>query len=193
MNSHDTTPDLDEVLERFMMEADQGSPTLQRYLRDYPQYAVQLIDLSRMAATFEERSDTPLSGPALSRIDAAWISYAAASPQAPSADPFQTLTGERGKAVAKRLGVPRQVITCFREHRVIAQTVPNPVVRMFADEFDLPPAHVIAAMSASVQASRGRMHKSDGKPGKLEPVSFEEILIGAGVSEQDRARLLADV
>lgn len=193
MNSRDITPDLDEVLEQFMMEADQGSLILQNYLRDYPQYAAQLIDLSRMATTCEEPSDAPLSGPVLSRIDAAWISHAAASPQSPSTDPFQTLTGERGKAVAKRLGVPRQVVTCFREHRVIPQTVPGPVVRIFADELDLPPAHVINAMVGPVQASLGRMHKSDGKPGEIDQVSFEEILIGAGVSEQDRARLLADV
>lgn len=192
MNFNIAATDLDEVLDRFMLEDDQGSITLERYVREYPQFASELIDLSRMAATDEDISDAPLTGTAQSRIDAAWISYSAALAQAPSDDPLQALTGERGKSLARTLDVPRQVVTCFREHRVLSATVPTPVLRVLAEELDLPLPHVIAAMAGTVQASLGRQFKADGKPGGGEQMSFEQVLIRAGVSEENRARLLAD-
>lgn len=192
MNSNNAATDLGDVLDRFMLEDDQGSTTLERYVRGYPQFAAQLIDLSRMAATAENDPDVPLTGAAQSRIDAAWISYSAALAQRPSVDPFQALTGERGKSLARTLDVPRQVVTCFREHRVLPATVPKPVLRVLAEELDLPLPHVIAAMGGTVQASRGRQFKADGEPGGVEQMSFEQVLIGAGVTEENCARLLAD-
>jgi hypothetical protein len=192
MNSRNAANDLDDVLDRFMLEHDQGSMTLERYVRDYPQFASQLIDLSRMAATDEEISDAPLTGAAQSRIDAAWIAYSAALAQTPSADPFQALMGDRGKSLATALGVPRQVVTCFREHRILATTVPRPVLRVLAEEFDIPLPHVIAAMAGTVQASLGRRFKADGEPGFVEQKSFEQVLVEAGVSDGDRARLMTD-
>jgi hypothetical protein len=38
----------------------------------------------------------------------------------------------------------------------------------------------------------GRSHKSDAPPGSTKQVTFEQVLIDAGVSATDRARLLAD-
>jgi hypothetical protein len=192
MNSRNTATNLDGVLDRFMLEDEQGSTTLERYVREYPQFASELIDLSRMAATDEDISDAPLTGAAQSRIDAAWISYSAALAQTPSDDPFRALTGERGKSLAKALDVPRQVVTCIREHRVLAATVPTPVLRVLAEELDLPLPHVIAAMAGTVQPSLRRQFKADGEPGGVVQMNFEQVLIEAGVSEENRARLLAE-
>ncbi len=185
---------LDGVLEQFMMEDAQDAATLERYVRAYPDFALQLIDLSRLIATPDaEDDDRPLSATDQSRIDAAWITHTAAAP-APSQndDPLATLTGAKGKEMADRLGVKRQVITCFRERKVLPSTVPSPVVRQFADELDVPMAHVIAALQAPSIAITGRSHKADGKPGTDGKMSFEQILIDAGMSEADRARLLAN-
>jgi hypothetical protein len=185
---------LDGVLEQFMMEDAQDAAALERYVRDYPQFALQLIDLSRLIATADaEENDQPLSPTDLSRIDAAWITHKAAAP-APSRDddPFATLTGAKAKAVADRFGVPRQVIVCFREHRVDPSTVPTPIARGFAEEAGVPLAHVIAAMQRPVIMATGRNYKADGQPGAEGKISFEQILIDAGVPDADRARLLAD-
>jgi len=195
MTSTHPVTSLDGVLEQFMMEDAQDAAALERYVRDYPQFALQLIDLSRLIATAdaEEEDDQPLTATDQSRIDAAWITHKAAAPaSSQDDDPFATLTGAKGKAVADRFGVPRQVIVCFREHRVDPSTVPTPIARGFAEEAGVPLAHVIAAMQRPVIMATGRNYKADGQPGAEGKMSFEQILIDAGVPDADRARLLAD-
>lgn len=194
MTSTHPAMSLDGVLEQFMMEDAQDAAALERYVRDYPQFALQLIDLSRLIATSDaEEHDQPLSATDQSRIDAAWITHKAAAPTPfQDDDPFATLTGAKGKDVADRFGVPRQVIVCFREHRVDPSTVPTPIVRGFAEEAGVPLAHVIAAMQRPVITATGRNYKADGQPGAEGKMSFEQILIDAGVPDADRARLLAD-
>lgn len=194
MTSNGPTTTLDGVLEQFMMEDAHDSATLERYVRAYPLFALQLIDLSRLIVTADAQDDEqPLSATDQSRIDAAWIIHKAAAPASRADDdPFAALTGARGKAVADRFGVPRQVITGFREHRVDPSTVPTRITRVFADEFELPLAHVIAAMQRPTVTLVGRSFKAEGRPGAAGKISFEQLLIDAGMSDADRARLLAN-
>jgi hypothetical protein len=192
MTSNSPAMSVEDVIDQFMMEDEHDGDTLERYVRAHPQFALQLIDLSRLIANPNVEDDNPLSATDQSRIDAAWITHSAARP-ATSAndDPFATLIGARGKAMSVTLGVPRQVITCFRERKIDPSTVPPPILRHFAGEFELPLAHVIAAMQLPAQVSTGRSYKAHGKPGRGEQISFEQVLIDAGVSDADRARLLA--
>lgn len=190
-----SSPDMkvEDVLDQFMMEDKHDGETLARYVRAHPQFADQIIDLSRLIASRDVEDDSPLSATDLSRIDAAWIAHSAAAPAAVAGDdPFATLTGARGKAMSSTLGVPRQVITCFRERKIDPSTVPVPILQSFADEFELPIAHVIAAMQLPAQMSIGRSYKADGKPTAGGQSSFEQVLVDAGVSDADRARLLRD-
>jgi len=188
------TPSVEDVLDQFMMEDRHDGATLESYLRKHPQFAVELIDFSRLAAAPDEEDDGPLSATDQSRIDTAWITHQAAGhSEATDEDPFTTLTGARGKAMSVTLGVPRQVITCFREKRVDPSTVPRPVVRHFANQFDLPMPQVIEALARpAATVKTGRSFKAAGKPGTGKRVSFEQVLIDAGVSDADRAHLLAD-
>lgn len=181
---------LQDVLDEFMMEEDQGSEVLARYVREYPQFAKQLIDFSILAASDDDQSE--LSAIDQSRIDAAWIAFSAIDTNdTPASDPLAKLSGSKGKSVAEALGVPRQVVSCFREHKVIATSVPDDVLQIFADELEVPMAHVIAAMSRPFGGFGGRQFKADGKPSNGDQVTFEQVLIDAGVSEADRLRLLS--
>lgn len=192
MTSNRPPLSIEDVLDLFLMEEEHGAEVLARYVRAYPEFAVQLIDLSRLIASSDVDNDRPLSATDQSRIDAAWIAHAAAGPaNPPNGDPFTALSGDRSKALSLTLGIPRQVITCFRERKIDPSSVPNPILQRFADELDVPLAHVIAAMRQSAQPSMGRSYKAVGKPGAGGQVSFEQVLIDAGVPEADRARLLA--
>jgi hypothetical protein len=183
---------LQDVLDAFMMEDDHGSEVLARYVREYPQFAAQLVDFSILAASDYSDDQSELSDIDRSRIDAAWIAFSAiGTNDTPASDPLAKLTGEKGRSVAHTLGVPRQVVTCFREHKVIATSVPDDVLQVFADELQIPMAYVIAAMNQSFSGFGGRQFKADGKPSAGEQVSFEQVLIDAGVSEADRSRLLS--
>lgn len=150
MGFKNKTVTLESVLDLFQMEEIHDGDVLARYVQAYPQFALQLIDLSRLIATPDVEDESPLSATEQSRIDAAWIAHKAAGPQAPLAgDPLALLTGERSKALALKLGVPRQVITCFRERKVEASSVPGHVCQEFAEALEIPAAHVIAAMRHS--------------------------------------------
>lgn len=183
---------LEAVLDLFQNEEVHDSDVLARYIGEHPQFAPQLIDFSRLIATPDAEDDRSLTATEKSRIDAAWITHRTARPEAvPGADPLARLSGELGKALAVKLGVPRQVITCFRERRVLASSVPALVTRELAGALGVPPAHVIAAMArpaASIASTRS--YKSSGPPGSDIQATFEQVLKDAGVSEADRIRLM---
>lgn len=186
---------LEAVLDLFQMEEVHDGDVLARYVASHPQFAPQLIDFSRLIATSDTEDEGSLTAPEQSRIDAAWITHQAARPDAATvADPLARLSGDVGKALAVKLGVPRQVITCIREHKVLASSVPTPVTRELSVALGIPQAHVIAAMARPLAGlAATRSYKSDGPPGSAAQTTFEQVLKDAGVSDADCVRLLADV
>lgn len=193
MSTNPTPLALEDLLDLFQMEEVHDGEVLARYVAAHPEFALQLIDLSRLIATPEPDDGSALSAIDQSRIDAAWIVHKAAGPELPEdPNPLDALVGERGKALAEKLGVPRQVVTCLRERKIDPSKTPRPILRTLSDALAIPEAHVIAAMRQPPAFTTGRSFKADGKPGAAGQVSFEQVLIDAGVPEADRARLLAD-
>ena len=185
---------LEAVLDLFQMEDVHDGDVLASYIGEHPQFAPQLIDFSRLIATPDADDERSPTATEQSRIDAAWITHQAARPEAATgADPLARLSGELGKALAVKLGVPRQVITCFREHKVLASSVPGAVTRELSGALGVPQAHVIAAMARpAAPMAMTRSYKSGGPPGSDAQATFEQVLKDAGVSEADRVRLMAD-
>lgn len=193
MTDNPTALALEDVLDRFQMEAVHNGEVLARYIAAHPHFATQLVDLSRLIATPDVDDPEPLSAIDQSRIDAAWIAHKAAEPELPQGpNPLDALVGATGRTLAARLGVPRQVVTCLRERKIDPSRTPRPVIRILGDALNIPEAHVIAAMRQPPALAAGRSFKADGKPGAAIQVPFEQVLIEAGVPEADRVRLLAD-
>ena len=184
---------LETVLDRFQMEEVHDGDVLTRYVEAYPQFALQIINFSRLIASPDVEDWSPLSATEQSRIDAAWIAHKAAGPEMPPAnDPLAALVGDLGKAFAVKLGVPRQVATCFREHKIIPSSVPHAVLRAAADVLKISTSEVIVAMQQPPPSTLMRSFKAAAKPSPGEQVSFEQVLIDAGVVAADRVRLLRD-
>lgn len=193
MTINPTPLGLQDVLNLFEMEEVHDGEVLARYVEAHPEFALQLVDLSRLIATPELDDDAPLTAIDRSRIDAAWIVHKAAGPALPGRpNPLDALVGERSKALAAKLGVPRQVVTCLRERKVDPSRTPRPILRTLAEVLEIPEPHVIAAMQQAPTHASGKKFKANGKPGAVGQVSFEQVLIDAGVPETDRARLLAE-
>ncbi len=180
-----------EVLDAFMLEREHGKDTLERYLRAYPQHATALVDLSREFSRDDESHDLPLTPAEQSRIDAAWIAHKAAKP-ATEADPLTAMTAQMSKVIAQCLGVPRQVVSCFRDRKVEPVSVPRPILALFAEKMEIPLLQFQDLLAQSPALRSAKSYKADGKPGNATRVPFEQILIDAGVTEEDRNRLLAD-
>lgn len=184
-------PSLEDVLSAFAVEDDHGKATLERYLREYPQYAEDLVDLSSEFSQPVDVSTAPLGAKDQARIEAAWERHVAPS-QPPPADPMAKLTVLELRNVAERLGVRRQVLAAFREHRVIVSTVPRAFLARLASMLGTPLEELRNTLARAPTFELARSYKADQKPQAANQVSFEQLLTEAGVSPEQRAALLSE-
>lgn len=184
-------PSREDVLDAFAVEPNPGRATLERYLRNYPEYAAELVDLSRELARDHCRDEEPLSTKDQALIDLAWRRHVEAAPKA-AADPLASLSVAEQRRIAACLDVPRQIVTAFRERRVIVASVPRRFLARFAAAVDSKIDLFISVLAPQPASSLTRSYKSDAKPGADEPVTFEQLLIDAGVPDEKRALLMAD-
>ena len=155
-------PSREFVLDAFAVESEPDRSTLERYLRLYPEYAGELIDLSRELSREVCDDTAPLSAADQALIDAAWSQHAAAPP-APAADPFAAMTVDDWRAVARRLDVPRQVVTALRERRISLVSIPRRFLQRFAEASRSSVAQLESSWGPA-QLAAARAYKADGKP-----------------------------
>lgn len=183
-------PSLEDVLEAFSLEPATDGRTLQRYLHDYPEYAEDLVDLSLELNRPVDEYDGPLTAAELALVADAWQQHVEATP-ALQRDPFGALSVEAQRELARQLGVPRQVITAFREQRVALASVPRKVCVMLASALNTSVDAMVAMWAAAPSdALLARSYKADVKPSGAVLITFEQLLIDAGVPEEKRAELM---
>ena len=184
-------PSREDVLDAFAVEQHVGREVLERYLRDYPQYAAEIVDLSRELWRVVVEDDEPLSTEDQALINTAWRRHLEAAPMA-VIDPLAALSVGELRDIAKHLNVPRQVITAFREHRVVVASVPRRFLARFAAAVNSTVELFNSTLASPPGPNLARSYKADNKPGNDAPVTFERLLIDAGIPEAMRALLMAD-
>lgn len=191
MTPPDSSPTCDDVLNAFAVEANHDRPTLERYLRDYPQYAAELVDLSQELARDLPVSTVPLSGEDQSMIDSAWERHIGRVSD--PGDPFASLTLIQWRAAANELGVPRQILSAFRERKVIATSVPRSFLERLAATMNTTVdwwRDALALLLMLVPAFR--QYKADARPAVDHQVTFERLLADAQITGEQRSFLLAE-
>ncbi len=189
MSPANARPSRESVLDAFAVENEPDRSILERYLRLYPEYAGELIDLSRELSREAYDDVAPLSAADRALIDAAWSQHAAVVPA--TADPLAALTVDDWRAVARSLDVPRQVVTALRERRVSLASIPGRFLQRFAEATRSTLAQLEASWGPG-QLAGARSYKADAKPTVGEQVTFEQVLIDAGVPAEKRTRLLSE-
>lgn len=179
----------EDVLNAFAMETSHERPTLERYLRDYPQYAIELANLSHeLSRALVEPAE--LSAKDTLAIDEAWKVYSTSAGS--YVNLFISLSVPQLRELANRLGVPRQIITAFRERKVIVSSIPRRFLAQVATALNTTLDQVIAGLTLPLEPSCVRSHKADEKPQTTGPATFEQLLIDAQVPENKRVELMAD-
>lgn len=181
---------LEDVLNAYAVEPDHGRETLERYIQDYPEYATDLKDLSQelLQPIIEMTGPLPPEDKAL--IDSAWKKHLAVAP-AVCIDPFAALTVSALREIANVLGIGRSILMAFRDRKVIFASVPQPFLTQLASALNAP-VDALAQFLKQPPVQPAFSHKADEKPKETEPVTFEQLLIQAGVAEDRRAKLLSD-
>lgn len=190
MTSASIQPSRDDVLMAFAVEDGPRRERLERYLRDFPDYAEDLIDLSRELSRDPCEDEEPLSADDGALIDAAWEIFVRAEAQAH--DPFADLSPGDLRDLSRQLEVPRQVVMALREGRVLVTTVPRRFLARLAASLRTTIEVIEEHWGYSAQP-QVRSYKAEGKPQAINAVSFERVLVEAGVPEEQRAQLMADV
>ena len=180
----------EKVLHAFAAEADHSRTTLDQYLKDYPEYSADLVNLSRELSRKRPYYEGPLTSKDQSRIDDAWQTHLAALSDAKKR--LDDLTPVQQRAVANQLGVPRQIITAFRERKVLISTVPRKFLRNLASSVKMTLDQLTNILALSADSDFARSYKADGKPVALKPISFENLLIEAGIDTDSRTRLMSE-
>jgi len=191
MNNEQPQISCDDVLDAFLMEADTGRDALEGYLRKYPQYAVNLLDLSREISRSNDSTSTPLSEADTSIIQAAWQRHASIS-AGPIDDPLMSLTPDRLNSITQSLRVPRQILTAFRERRIIVASVPLPFLQNLASAMSITVDRLTDVLEQESGIVPAGSYKSDVKPSAPAKITFKQTLIDAEVEADRMAELMSD-
>ncbi|GEM_PF-4175576 len=108
-----------------------------------------------------------------------------------ASEALANLTVAQQKAVATNLGIRRQVVTAFREHRVNVSSISNGFLRRLANELGQTTDALVRALLGPAPAALMGSYKSDEKPDSTSMrVTFEQLLKEANMSEEEIGRLL---
>jgi hypothetical protein len=182
---------LEGVLEDFAAEPTHDKAILEQYIREYPQFAIELIDLSRNLLRTENVDPSPLTANETALVDAAWRSQVAATHPEARADPFAALDVAKSREIAKALDIPRQVIMGLQERRAKPASIPRRFLGQLAAKMNAT-ADALAAALALPAPQPAYSYKADEKPAVPAQVTFEQLLIDANVAAHKRAALLAE-
>ena len=189
-------PDRTEVLEEFALEAERDPQALERYIERYPDLANDLVDLARELMRPVPTNPRPLSRSEEALVEACWQHYSTGPSASPATVETATKPVLRGRAVqdvrdiARKLGLPRQVFTALREGRVIFATIPERFLEMLATAAGATVDAARAELNLSTPLASGGSFKADKKLSQPKQVSFEQVLIEAGVDEITRNQFL---
>lgn len=179
----------EDVLNAFALEPLQNRSTLERYLLKYPQYAVEVAQLSHeLAKETPERSE--LTNQDRAAIDQAWKQYSS-SATGTVAKILENLSVPQLRDLSIFLDVPRQVLTAFRERKVIVSSIPNGFLSRLAERLNANIEDIKLALVARSDISYARSHKADEKPDATGPATFEHLLIDAQVPPERREKLMS--
>ena len=146
----------------------------------------------------QDSEDDPieLQAKALGAIDAALRRLEKSkSPQAAAsanADPISALTVAQLREAAVSLGVRRQVLAAFREHRVIVDSVPRRFLIRLAAIARITIEDLTDALRAPGALSTARSFKAEAAPHADGQITFDHILKDAGHSEAERTELMSE-
>lgn len=192
-DAHSDTP-LEDVLLAFSVELAQDKATkatLERYLKLYPQYTGDLIDLlSELRLPERARTNIAEDEAVFQR---AWHEFAGTVPRpdaaGPSQDPFADFRGQNFVLLAQTLRIPRSILIALRDRLVIASSIPAPFLARLIRAMRSTAQDLLAYLEQPPVVASAANYKSDEKPEAPAKVSFEELLDNSGVTPDQKKNI----
>ncbi len=179
-------PSRDEILKAYAVEFEEDTKALSKFIAQFPQYSIELVDLSRELTRqkiLEDQSqqvDEDFINVSIERYKSGRVKT-----QSLQNAPIQIF-----KDAAKRLGIPFQIMISIRERRVEPSTIATQILDRFAETLKTTRNELQAFLALPLQVSAGRVNKSDQRPETATKVDFERVLSDAGMTRQRFMELL---
>jgi hypothetical protein len=193
MNKSETR---DDILYAFSVEPNHDRATLESYLRQYPELAEDLIDLShelRLSLTIGRMDASMLPDVKAKEAWEALISCKpAGTPKKTQISLYSNLKGPALVELANKLNIPRSLVTALRDRLAEPASIPMRFI-----------SRLSAASGSSIKAiqqhlalppvtSQALQFKSDSKPENQGQVSFRKLVDDTTMTDDQRQTLLGD-
>lgn len=186
--AHGSPVTADDVLRAFAMDFEPGAGVLQRYLAQYPEHSIALIDLS-MELTREFDDDLP---PGAAEFNLAAAGMARLRESAITLEALQAAPAKTFTEAFDLLALPLQVALAFRERRIDVATLPQRIAAKVAEALKTSTETLLSYLVLPAMVPVTRAKKSNVRPTAPEKVSFEKVLRDAGLDEQSISHLLRE-
>ena len=187
----------EDVLFAFSVEPRHDRQTLERYLKSYPQFADELLDLSHELRISASLGPADVLTEDEASFQAAWQQYAAVVPQGvPSASAenlFNRFKGKAFVALAEALLIPRSVLVALRDRLVVPSSIPRGFIRRFAQAAGGTIETVQQYLALPPVTSAAVNFKADQKPETQAQITFETLLAQSNLTEEQGAALQKDL
>jgi hypothetical protein len=178
MIAENSKPSEEEVLLAFSVEPMYDRKTLERYLGEYPEYAIALVECS-----IELMLDATLSDKVVATseatVDRAWQRFQTAvnlSNNTSVTNPFATLNPTAFRSLAKRLDITNLLLIRLRDRTIDATTIPRRFVQGLAAELGATVDTVMAYLRSPPAMVSSHSFRSAVKPAVTEQISFEKAI-----------------
>jgi len=186
--------DEESVLMAFSMEPSHGRETLERYIREYPQHAIALIDCSIDLLHEPPAGDVPATMVPDSAVDKAWQRFEQAVQQQPAAEvvnPFAKLNTSGFKSLARSLDVSNLFLMRVRDRAISAATIPARFVEKLASELGATAQTLRAYLQGPPGMVSGQAFRSSVKPSVGEQITFYQAVATSQLTPEQQATLEA--
>lgn len=177
----------EDVLYAFAVEPNRNRETLERYLKDYPQFSDELIDLSaelRLQESCPAASVKPVADPT---CESAWATFTSVAANASALiNPFADFRGQAFVALCNSLRLPRSIVVALRDRLVEPASIPASLVKAISDLSNASTGAVQRYFAQPPTTLATMEFKANQKPVEIERTTFEKLLESTDLTENQR-------
>lgn len=196
MSIHDNSNlDQEEVLLSFAIDPSHDNETLARYVKEHPECASALAELSVELMLAETQKDKEFPGSDSSTVITAWQRFNNTLDKLTTdqeiTNPFSKLTPNQLKAAADKIGINKLMLVRLRDRSIDLSTIPSRFIEQVAISLETTGDLLRTYLSSSPTIISGHSFCSDIKPTIAEQITFTQAIETSHLTESQQKLLKA--
>lgn len=185
----------EEVLLAFAVEEQHDHLMLERYIKQYPQYATALVDCSIEFLLDSPHFKSEEEHSSDAAVDRAWKQFEVSIPCAVRrksfVNPFAQLSSTAFREIAKKLNVNSLFLGRVRDRTIKSGTYPLRFVQKIACELGISVDNMLEYLASPPTIVSSQSFKSSVKPTVSEQISFDQAAKTSQLTQTQEEALAA--